>query len=172
MRYLASLATLVCLLGLVPSGRAQAQVEISPRLALADALNSRRDQITLLAGVRARKVRPALSPFGALYLRTTSVTGDGIDESVPSGSGLHAVLGFTVEWSEPGKMSAHASLGSGMVFWRNPAWGEEFVVELEGGFTIPTSESSGLLIGLRLERMADQGTLGAVMLGGAWRVGG
>jgi hypothetical protein len=59
-----------------------------------------------------------------------------------------------------------------MVFWRDPDLGKAWVSEFEGGVTIPTSESFGILLSLRLEHLADKGGLWGGTLGVAWRVGG
>ncbi len=167
-------ALIVLLTALAPFGRAEAQVEVSPRLAYLAAMGSGTGPASdaVMAGVRMRRVRSTFAPYGALYLRGSSVSGS--EGPRPPGGGIHATVGVTVEGGDPGSglMRAHASLGAGVVFWRNSDWGRMLVSEFEGGVTIPTSDSFGLLLALRLEHLMDEGALWGGTLGVAWRMGG
>lgn len=168
------LAIIVLLTGVAPFGRAEAQAEVSPRVAFLTGMGSATGPASdaVMAGVRVRQVRSTVSPYGGLYYRGSSVAWS--EGPKPSGGGLHATVGLTVEGGDPssGLMRAHASLGAGVVFWRNSDWGTALVSEFEGGVTIPTSESFGILLALRLEHLADEGGLWGGTLGVAWRMGG
>ena len=149
--------------GFIICGSLSAQVEVSPRIAV---LGS---DLTVLVGVRGRIGGTAFTPYGGIYSRGTTVASFG---EGPSGQGLHATLGAHWETGERNAVRRHAAVGVGVVSWRRDDWGEELVGELEAGLTIPTSESFGILLALRLERLAERGTLGGGTVGVVWRLGG
>ncbi|MBT8461753.1 MAG: hypothetical protein KJO44_04450 [Gemmatimonadetes bacterium] len=146
-------------------GSLSAQAEVSPRIAVVG------PDLTFLVGVRGRIGGTALTPYGGIYSRGTTVSYSLIVEP-PSGRGLHATLGAHWETGAPDAVRRHVSVGAGVVSWERDDWGEEFVGELEAGLTIPTSDSFGVTLALRLERLAERGTFAGGVLGVAWRVGG
>ncbi len=146
-----------------------AQIEIAPRIAAVTGDGWGSD-FSYLAGVRGRKAGAGLTPFASAYVRTTGVSWS--EGPRPSGTGLQTVLGGMIEGGEPGSLRAFASAGAGVVFWRNDAWGEQFIGELEAGLTAPTSESFGIQFGLRVERLEEEGTWWGGTLGVVWLIGG
>lgn len=165
-RFAGGLAALAWLTGPQASS---AQVEVSPRIEVLSGSKPAPDA-TVGIGVRGRTTGSVVTPYASIHVRGGSV--DTFDDSDPSGGGLLGTLGAHVENGEPGMMRAYAALGIGLSVGSGDDGGEEFAGEVEAGLTIPTSDSFGVLLALRLVRLADTGTSVGGTVGVAWRLGG
>ncbi len=158
----------VCCLGAMAcGGRLEAQVELSPRIGF---LRATADDYVALIGLRGRWGDGQATPYTGLYLRSRSVDVD--SGPAPSGRAVQAVVGINLQGGRPGSVRPHFSVGGGLVSWQDDVWGNEFVVEVETGVTVPTSESFGLHFAFRLDWLNDRGTSGGGTAGIVWRVGG
>ena len=156
---------LACTATLLPSV-VEAQVALSPRIVWMDSyLTPRRSVMTGMLGIRVDRVGTRWSPFSSLFWRGTEASFTSAEP--PPSDGFHAVLGLSVRGGAEGNIRPHASLGAGVVFWRNANWGNKLLAELEAGFNFHFSEGGAITVAGRVERMPDEPTLLGIS-GGLW----